>query len=205
MRGIILIRHAESIKNLKDIQGGEGESLTVKGIEQAEKVVGVLRSYIPFNLYSLPSIHTIETTEIIAKLLGISYKISPILYPLNLGVINGMSNDEVSKNYPNIFENLLLWRERKIEICDLNIPGMESASTFWERGKQILNIFDFEKMNCLICTNSVAILLLNMLKGRNIDRGNGYKHIKINNCDYAIFEKDIGNNFILTSTTIGDI
>lgn len=72
MSKVILIRHAESVKNLKKIHGGQGEELTELGVEQAQAIAEFLKSNsldINLKIYASTSFHTRATAQIIAETL----------------------------------------------------------------------------------------------------------------------------------------
>ncbi len=194
---IILIRHAQSLKNIKDIHGGSGESLTSKGRNEVsslvEKLVKMGVNCDNSVIISAPSIQTKETAEIISKKLNIINFDIPNFKPLFLGVVHGLSNELVLREYPDVFRLLSKWRNKELEICDLKIPEMENPVEFYNRGLKILDKLDKGKYNIFIATNSLYILLLNILFGNTCLKGGGYKHFDIPNCGITVFNKKNGN------------
>ena len=94
---ILLLRHAESIKNIKHIHGGLGEELTQLGVEQALRVAQSLIDYGFSNLkiFSSNSYHTLATAQIIGKELDKIIE-QPIQFkPLYLGIADGISDEEL--------------------------------------------------------------------------------------------------------------
>ncbi len=208
---IILIRHAQSEKNLKDIHGGNGEALTELGLHQTEllsqkiKDMGARRDNAVITY--APNVQTYQTADIISKNLNIPIRELPSFKPLNLGVVHGLSNVEVKQNYPEVFELLTKWRNKEIEITDLNIPNMESPILFYERGREILNQIFEKKHNIFISTNSLYILLLNILLGNDCSVGGGYKHFDIQNCGISYFKKKADAQYLLIKelTNVKDV
>lgn len=198
---IILIRHAQSIKNLKDIHGGKGESLTALGKKQAsdlaDRLFKIGISYENAIIAAPQNIQTKETEEIISEKLNLPrYDISDFR-PLYLGIVHGLSNEEVADKYPQIFDLLSRWRNKELEICDLLIPQMENIFEFYNRGKKVLDKINKGKYNIFIATNSLYILLLNILFGNTCIKGGGYKHFDIPNCGLTMFNEISDGKFIL--------
>lgn len=198
---IILIRHAQSIKNLKDIHGGKGESLTALGKKQAsdlaDRLLKIGISYENAIIAAPQNIQTKETEEIISEKLNLRrYNISDFR-PLYLGVVHGLSNEVVADKYPQIFDLLSRWRNKELEICDLLIPQMENIFEFYNRGKKVLDKINKGKYNIFIATNSLYILLLNILFGNTCIKGGGYKHFDIPNCGLTMFNEIFDGKFIL--------
>lgn len=208
---IILIRHAQSIKNLKDIHGGKGESLTELGKRQASDLVDRLfKIGVRYNnaIIAAPqNIQTQETEEIISEKLSLPrYNISDFR-PLHLGIVHGLSNEVVADKYPQISDLLVQWRNKELEICDLLIPQMEDIFEFYNRGIKVLDKLNKGKYNILIATNSLYILLLNILFGNTCIKGGGYKHFDIPNCGLTMFSETSGGKFIMDikNTDVKDV
>lgn len=208
---IILIRHAESFKNLKDIHGGQGEALTDYGKFQTNivsdnlKKIGVCSSTAVI-IYA-ENVQTKETAEIVSRNLEVPARLLPDYRPLYLGIVHGLSNSEVAERYPKVFSLLQQWRKKEIEICDLKIPKMESPENFYFRGLQILKKLDKGKFNIFIATNSLYILLLNILLGNSCEKGGGYRHFNIQNCGISVFSNPCDNKFCLIPeyTDVNDV
>ena len=198
---IILIRHAQSLKNLKDIHGGQGESLTELGKKQASDLADGLSNigvrYDNATIAAPQNIQTKETEEIISEKLNLPKYNIPDFRPLYLGIVHGMSNELVAAKFPQISDLLFQWRNKEIEICDLLIPQMENVSEFYNRGIKVLDKLNKGKYNIFIATNSLYILLLNILFGNTCIKGGGYKHFDIPNCGMTMFDEISDRKFIL--------
>lgn len=198
---ILLVRHAESIKNINDIHGGTGDELTRLGLAQAEKLVETLRKIGVKEdnavITYAPSIQTIRTAEAIIKSLNIQSCVLMDFKPLYLGVAHGLSNEEVKKRYPAVYNTLTRWRKKEIEICDLEIPDMENHIEFYNRGLKFLNNIVACKYNIFVVTNSLYILLLNIMLGNTPQKGGGYKHFDIQNCGITLFCQKDGGRYAL--------
>jgi broad specificity phosphatase PhoE len=198
---VILVRHAQSEKNIKDIHGGDGEKLTSLGLKQAYSLANVLRSWNINRDNSIityaPNVQTAETADILSKRLNCTAKKMSAFIPLYFGVVHGLSDQEMKTKYPDVFLLLSQWRNKEMEICDLDIPKMESPLAFYKRGQEILNNIQNDKHNIFIATNSLFILLLNILLGHTCEHGGGYKHHSIENCDIAFFETMDNKTFLM--------
>lgn len=198
---IILVRHAQSIKNLKGIHGGNGEPLTLRGKEQANflaiKLLKIGINHENSIIVYPQNIQTKETAKIVLAKLDIpSYNIKDFT-PLHLGIVHGLPNEIVATKYPQVFNLLQKWRNKDLEICDLTIPEMENPLEFYNRGLKVLNEVKKGKYNIFIATNSLYILLLNILLGNNCRKGGGYKHFNIPNCGITMFSEISEGNFML--------
>ena len=207
---IILIRHAESVKNLKDIHGGYGEALTSIGVQQSKEIANKLidwgikkdNAVIAFS----DSVQTRQTAEIIISSIGMPILEINEFYPINMGVAHGISNAVLKQTYPSVFESLTKWRTKEIEISELLIPEMENPAIFFERGNRILEKLCVGKANILVTTTSLYILLTHILLGHSPRVGGNYRHININNGDIAFFQR-IENGWIVDKekTNVSDI
>ena len=192
-RRIILVRHAQSIKNLKDIHGGGGEGLTDLGKEQ---VIALAEYFSKIGIHKdntvlvyPPNVQTKQTADILSKMLRIPTSNIPDFKPLNLGIVHGLSNDEVSRLYPDVYQLLIRWRNKELDISELRIPQMENPGEFYARGIRVLTGLSQEKNTVLVSTNSLYILMLNILFGNTCDRGGGYIHFNIPNCGVTVFRE----------------
>lgn len=208
---IVLVRHAQSVKNIKDIHGGKGETLTEFGKKQASNLADkLLKMGVNCNnavITAPTNIQTKETERIISEKLGLSEYILSDFRPLYLGIVHGLSNEEVADKYPEIFELLFHWRNKELEICDLLIPQMENIFEFYARGTKVLNQLNKGKYNIFVTTSSLYILLLNILFGNTYLKGGGYKHFDISNCGVTVFDQSIDGKFVLNTenTDVEDV
>lgn len=199
-RKIILIRHAESYKNLNHIHGGKGEELTLTGISQSKAVARMLKDNLSVDslkIFAPTSAHARETAKIIADELNLSVERPLHLRPLDFGVADGLTEDELAAKYPTIDALFKQWRRREIDIKQLTITGMESPLSFWNRGVEFLNTLSGDFDNVLICTNSLMILFANIMLGNHPVETNNYKHISIDNCGVIAFEQTSDGGFKL--------
>lgn len=200
---LILLRHAESEKNIKKIHGGSGEKLTKTGIYQAQKVAEKIKVHFnveSFKILASTSFHTRATAEVIANELKINVEKPVDFKPLYLGVADGLSECEMESKYPEQHELFKKWRKREIDIKDLKIQNMEDYMSFWDRGKTFLSKIP-KNSNCmLVCSNSLMILLANILKGNHPKTTQNYRHLDIKNCDMIVFQTTDYEMFVVDET-----
>ena len=186
----IIVRHAESIKNLKDVTGGNGEALTDCGIDQVNDFSVKLSTLIDTdhcNVISSNMMQAEQTAQIIADILKVPFTITDELKPADMGIVSGLTKQEMQREFPTIHEQLALWRNCEIEVCDLVIPGMD-PNIFWERILKYIKNICTGGVKIIVCTRSVFVLIYNYVHKRNPTPGGGYKHVQINNCDTIAFE-----------------
>jgi broad specificity phosphatase PhoE len=127
---VIVARHAQSIKALRQIHGGPGMALTEAGIDQLEKISEEfvqLKLQNPLVLSS-KALQIADTAKILASRLSASYLEDKRLAGIDLGQAAGLSDSSWSL-YP-WGERLVRWSEGSVPVSDLRIPGMESAPVF---------------------------------------------------------------------------
>lgn len=189
----IFVRHAESEKNIRDVTGGKGEKLTKEGMEQAVTLSSFLYEQLKdkeLDIISSDTMQTKQTAKIIADMFKGNYQVTEKLEPAGMGVISGLTKREMEENYPDLYEQMTLWREQKIEAIQLEIPEMEIPTDFWDRIVNFLREINDGKMKILVCTRSIMVLIYNLVKGNRPILGHGYKHVKIENCDTIAFSVD---------------
>lgn len=139
---IILIRHGRTaLTESHKISGGTGDdpSLSESGHRDAEAVAELLRSFgrsstfahipSPTVILSSPMQRTRETASVIATKLGLSVDIEEKLREISFGDWDGQTNQQVSENWSEIFEN---WRGS----WEVAPPNGESLETFDARIRQ---------------------------------------------------------------------
>jgi len=200
MQNLVLLRHGESNKNLKDKHGGPGEPLTEKGKQEiinASKMINEIKALKSAIIYYSERQQLIETVNFLCPLINGIAKADNRILPLGLGILDGLSNEEAMRKFPYTAKLMNEWREGKIEICDLIIPKAESLQNFWNRGKNFLSeIIAEESFPIIVGTRSILTLLISILLKRGIMRGGGYKSITIPPGGMLTFSKK-GSNFSL--------
>jgi broad specificity phosphatase PhoE len=115
-RRIVLMRHLETEKNVRDIHGYSSRSaITESGQVQASRIANQIRSGAIGRLKAVTSVPTpqaIASAELIAGISGLPYEGSISLKAVDLGVASGYSNDELRATHPDAFRALDLFRSR---------------------------------------------------------------------------------------------
>lgn len=203
---IMLVRHAEAFKNTEKRHGGHGSGLTPKGIKGALKLsknISLQNWQFRYVMYCSRQ-QCEESAKIISDKLSIPMRKNQILRPISLGVVDGLSEDEVLRDYPQVHSALEDWRNGDIEINRLDIPNMEDPAVFYERGiRMIHDIKNLEESVILLLSRSLLVLLANILMNRTVEEGGNYREIKWRNSEYALFSFDSeGVNFHVNQSTI---
>lgn len=198
------IRHAESSKNLKDITGGKGEKLTELGKKQVGELVERIKKIDcsrECQLFSSDIVQAKETACLLGNALNIESIVINELNPADMGVISGLSTDQILKNYPVIYNQLRRWKDKELEAVDLNIPGMEKPIDFYNRIVSFVKSIDNGKWNIIVCTRSLMVLIYNIVHNHLPYKGGGYKHQDIAHCNMVSFTRDGGKYSIIMSMT----
>ncbi|HEY7080709.1 MAG TPA: histidine phosphatase family protein [Nitrososphaeraceae archaeon] len=132
----ILMRHGEAENNVnRTLVGRHLEShLTSLGRQQASEAALLIQDIPIKKIYASPVIRTIETAEIVSKILGISYDIDERLYEIDHGNLAGMNYEEIIRKHGNLF--LKFYAEEAPTLADY---GVESFSSVKERMTSLLD------------------------------------------------------------------
>jgi len=188
---LILIRHGESYKNIEDRHGGVGNNLTNLGRKQIIEFRSKLKdlTLTPIQIFHSNVPQTYESAELLAIDLKCPLIFDERIKPLNIGLLDGLSREEASSQFPQIASLMELWRNGEIEIHELLLPEGEDLESFWNRGCSFMDyIKTFEGLNIIVGTRSILILLISIALNRSIKKGGGYKTIEINNSSFITFD-----------------
>ena len=206
-QNIVLLRHARAVKNEQNRHGGEGSEL-IKGATTKIQVVSnqLLQKFsTKFNsiLYSTRT-QCKQTAEILNKYLDIEISELQGLDPICLGIVDGMSDDEVTNKYPEIGIQLAKWRNGEIEINQLKIPQMTDCHFFYRKGKTFLEkITNSNQSVIIVSSRSILALLANILFGNSSQIGGNYREVKWENLEFASFTKNhLSKSFHLNISTL---
>lgn len=186
----IFIRHGESAKNLLNITGGEGRSLTDLGKRQVHEVSKFLGSQLrneELDIFTSATPQTVETAKIIGLELNAGVIVNQNLAPAGLGIASGLSAKQMEEQMPEIASMFQKWRCRQIEAIDLNVPNIEPPDTFWNRVTSFLNSADNKRTHIVVCTRSIMVFAANFIEGNAPQKGGNYKHVEVANCDVISF------------------
>lgn len=101
----LFLRHGQAKNNIEKILAGRttGYPLTDQGIKQAEKIADFLKPFNISTIYSSPIERAEQTTNIVAKKLGLGYSIDERLTEIDMGPLSGMTFDDMFAKHGNIF------------------------------------------------------------------------------------------------------
>lgn len=176
---LILVRHGESKKNLVDIIGGQGDSLTCQGRFSAKRAAVLIRKLNPTPAYLVfaPTVQTRQTARIFSQYLPKAIlQESNLLEPINLGCISGLTVCEAKLRFPLVMDALGRWNRREIDISELKIPGMQDVYSFYRQGLVLLNDARKRRLRCIcvIATRSSLVLFRNIKERTNPEVAGGY-------------------------------
>ena len=127
MKKIILIRHGQTIANLKSrYQGHTDNELTELGLKQAKELAKILKKrYLINAVFTSPLIRAFDTANAVAK----SFKLEPFvldeLKEIDFGKWDGLTYDEIALKYP-----ISKWLENPLGV---EIDGGENWMSFINR------------------------------------------------------------------------
>lgn len=130
MKTIYLIRHGETDSNkAKKFQGRINTPLNEKGLNGAKGLVERFENIPLAKMYCSTLKRTFQTAEPLATAKGISIEETEKLQELSFGQWEGMEFGEISKRWPNAYEELF------IHPTLLDLKGEENFLEAMERGR----------------------------------------------------------------------
>lgn len=107
---IYLVRHGITESNKKKIyMGWSEEGLSPEGRKQAGALGKSLQSLVIHRIYTSPLRRAVETSEIINQSLSVPISVEEDLTEMRLGSWEGLTEDEVSKRFPDDYQ---VWNSR---------------------------------------------------------------------------------------------
>lgn len=106
---LVLIRHAESLGNVKGcLEGQTSTGLSPLGQHQARQ----LRTYLQTqpqatHLYSSPLERAVATARVLEPLSGLTLQLDPLLQELHQGIFQSLTWPEASQRYPDLCAQLM--------------------------------------------------------------------------------------------------
>lgn len=189
-RRVLFVRHAQSHKNIEDVTGGAGATLTESGRLQAAARASELaldvrhRSFTSNALVvSSPPQQCEETASVIADVLSVKRIVDPAISAAGMGPLAGLTAQRLLELYPESAARLALWRRGLLEACELDLPEMEPPSHFWARTLHALSRHSNASPLLVVSTRSVMVLAANLKLGRHPRPGGGYVHRDIGYCE----------------------
>ena len=191
-RRIFLIRHGETEFNRLGVFRGRYEvELNEGGRKQAGEIAQALKSENIGFLLASPLGRATETAGIIAKELGIDYRVDEAFNNIDLGLWQGVPKDRVMHDYPD------LWRRWITGPEEMRVPEGETVEEVKERAfRRIAELVSVEGGNFGIVTHrSVLKGLAASILGVPAP---WFWKFYMDNAAYSMFEHDV-SGFVLTS------
>ncbi|MFH0847491.1 MAG: histidine phosphatase family protein [Chloroflexota bacterium] len=167
MSRLLMARHGETELNSAQRYWGKSNiNLSPLGVSQAEKLRERLRTERVDAVYASNLVRARLTAEIITEGRKLKIMTCPELAEVNFGKLEGLTFEEISKQYPEIAR---LWLARSQE---LEYPGGESRSTFNNRVTGFLKRLEkhtSEESILIVAHSGVLRTLICELLGLNLD------------------------------------
>lgn len=182
---IVVIRHAESEKNLRAIHGGAGEPLTPEGRRSIHQLMRnrELESIYGSRILASPAVQIVQTASAFASLLGSQIVIDERLRGIDMGVLTGQHSDDQSAETQDLVGR---WACGRLPISGLHVSGMEAPDAFARRiAEGLTSHLSTSAAPCLwVGSRSTMILMWNILKFRGRLSWNSYFARQFGNLEY---------------------
>lgn len=133
MVDLYITRHGQTVWNIeRRFQGRKDSPLTELGRTQASLLHERIKNFDLDAIYTSPSKRTMETTRLIKGGLDIPVYEAEELYEMNFGDWEGMSIDEVLKDYSQVYEHLVYEPSKYVPITG------ETFEEIFNRTKRII-------------------------------------------------------------------
>ena len=130
----MVVRHGETEWNIEDrCQGHKDSPLTENGIKQAESIALRLAGYNLSAIYTSDLGRAIQTAEIISESSNLNIKPDLRLRERNMGILQGLTDSEMVKSYPDVCSNL-----KKLD-PDYIVPNGDSIRHSFNKNIECLN------------------------------------------------------------------
>lgn len=188
MNKLYVARHGETDWNLQGkTQGIKDSQLTEFGLQQAELLANRLIDENIDIIYSSSLYRAESTATIISNILNVPYFCNEDLNEINFGSWEGLTNEEISKLYPN---ELKQWRNEPHRAI---IPEGEKLIIAQKRIVRLIEslLKDSTNAKVLLISHSTVIKLL-LLHILGIELSNYYRLKQDNGCLNIIDFRDYG-------------
>lgn len=180
MTELILVRHGQTLSNLKlYLQGQSDGELTELGRQQARAVAAVLKDLPVDAVISSPLIRAKDTAAEIARYHQLPVTINPLAREWHCGVLDGRPA-----------QALFDARDRAgLPLADFRPEGGETLREVQDRARQFLAEIEgqYAGQRVVICSHGDFLrMLISLLRGITIDEAN---NIHLENATYSHFVK----------------
>jgi broad specificity phosphatase PhoE len=204
---LFLVRHGEAEKNLRDIHGGSGTSLTECGRRQSVAVANALRdrTFAPEGrIYYHPRPQVEESTLIICRRATWSAVADDRLAGSDLGVLAGLSSEEAAARFPHEARQLDLWRQGQQRIDELEIGRNEPVEAFERRIRAVLSDISSASDTdaAVVGTRSALIMIKNLLALGERFSYDCYEPYRIPNGELSVWARSGNTKFSHSETLV---
>ena len=180
---LIVTRHGETDFNLAGRFCGVSDvPLNATGLSQACELAARLRGMHIDEAVSSPMLRARQTSDIVCAELGLRYRINEQFTERNLGVLEGLTRDEINERYPGCIERYYSG------YADDGLDGGESLRHFCGRIDGALAKLNSEykdKTVLLICHGVAARAINRYCKKLSFTEMMGFT---LKNCDIVIYD-----------------
>lgn len=192
---LLFLRHGQAKNNVERILAGrtEGYPLTDVGVSQAENIGDFLKPFNISEIYSSPIQRAEQTSQIVAKTLGLEYTVDERLTEIDMGSLTGMFYDDMFEKYGNIFlkfyEDHPIVEENGIETFSSikrRVLDLVSRCSTKNNNKDVLFVTHMDPIKSVISTilqlkpESLYELIIRNASLSIFKEGNGLSVISIN-------------------------
>ena len=111
------------------------------------------------------------------------------LSPYRLGLIEGLSWEEISGRYPEIVDRFEAWNRGEIDITELDLPAAQNPHEYYLVGWDFLQELATRADTAIIvATRSVLVLLWNALQGNDPSSTTLYRHVNWDNAELRVVD-----------------
>jgi broad specificity phosphatase PhoE len=193
MDRLILLRHAESLKNLEARHGAINSPLTSNGIKQVREVARKMSEAWRLErstVWCIQRQHCIETAALLSDFLPqVEFRVAEFsMKPYSMGVLDGLSDAEVEGRYPELAIRLASYRAGRLDIGNVQIPGATDPEEFYENSMQALRLLSATPGDSVVVgTRSILVGLSNVISGNHPRADGGYREVPWINCGYRVY------------------
>lgn len=162
---LVLIRHAETIKNRESRHGSGNETLVASAEAQIRHHAEALHGLPNISIYCQPEERSQHTAAILATLLGLK---PPVIvhgtHGVNMGIASGLSDRELALRHPIIALSYVYWRHIGGTLRLPHVEGVEPIKDFSKRDLRGLTwLLDHGSETTVFVGTTSGILMLNHL------------------------------------------
>lgn len=177
----IFLRHPETIANIElTIYGKTDSPYSEKGKRQFEAAVASVEQFNIKQIISSPIGRAHNLAKAVAHKLDIEVEVDARLEEMNFGILEGLSENEAKKRYPELFEKFMT------DYKSMSIPEGETHKEFCSRVGKFIETWRNTDARILVVSHSGTIrrAIEYLIGGRD---GFGWQ-VDIGNCSFLEVE-----------------